>query len=248
MTRETASSFKIVCECGKKYKIRSSLEGKKARCRNCNEVLRLTADEFESQESNEEPNKCTECGGSVSGSRTKCILCGYRTYRMDNTTNEPIEDQRSEISRSILDISKLNSPSISFLAVAAITIACLVFFQSHLTGVQFLGLYFLFGAACLIGFIAAEANSCPSGVAAIISIGAFELLGVIRLFYGLSRGMHKFGFLLGMMALGGMVIWSFYDSLTSETEFNFSGGCGGGSGSSCGGGGGGGGGCGGCGG
>lgn len=129
----------------------------------------------------------------------------------------------------------------------------LTLLTQDLNGPDFLVFYLVLFFVTLFGggIVRAKLKQVPGvGVLALV---LFEAVGVIRIITGLEKGMHKFGFLIGLMIVGGFVFVFKFLSRSSGSgrdggsDFFFIGGCSGcGGGSGCGGCGGGG--CGGCGG
>lgn len=157
-----------------------------------------------------------------------------------------------------LDASLNPSPDldrfpIALMLAAALAVAISVTAASMIgrpmRGPAFLGLYLVtfaatFGAATLLRHAWRD-----TWVLSVAGFVAFEMIGLIRMADGLSRGMHKFQFLALMMIVGGLAF--FVRAKEDGSGHGLFGHCGGGHGGGCGtsscGGGCGGGGCGGCG-
>ncbi len=165
----------------------------------------------------------------------------------------------SYLDRIVLELEGSDSSSLGTLwhdpkikiaaGLGIITVLVAGMHQIELTGPEFLSFYFALGVGFCIAFLIARFTGCSATVFIILLL-AFEAIGLMRLGYGLTQGMHKFETLGQMMLLGP---FSFLMVSAVGQGGSSGSGLGGGcsSGSSCGGGGGGGcggGGCGGCGG
>jgi len=133
-------------------------------------------------------------------------------------------------------------------------VLALSYLTQDLKGQAFLAFYLVLFFVTLFGGGIARAKLKQVPGVGVLALVLFEAVGVIRIITGLEKGMHKFGFLLAIMIVGGFVfVFKFLSRSAGSgrdggSDFFFIGGCGGcGGGGGCGGCGGGGG-CGGCGG
>jgi uncharacterized membrane protein YgcG len=164
-----------------------------------------------------------------------CSNCGYdkRTAEVD----------KAAVHTADIIFWRLLVPVVAIIAV----ISCLI--QTRLDGVGFLVFFAFLGICGMFTVIGSRFHNLEERTCFLCLI-TFELIGIVRIIYGLSIGMHRFEFLIAMMILIPVPIAA-AASDQGVLGSHGGGGCGGGGGGGggCGGGGGGGGGgCGGCGG
>lgn len=136
------------------------------------------------------------------------------------------------------------------MGISVCLIGAMSFYQPVLDGPQFLMVAVLLAAVGMCLTLVAKPMEWGTGRVAVMSLITFELICLIRIMWGQSHGMHKFGFLVGMMVIvpviavvgcfgsiggvGGSGHHSFFSSC-SDCGSSCGGGCGGGCGSGCGG-------------
>ena len=235
-------SIRVHCAaCDRAFRARTSLIGTTKPCPGCEQPLRIGSTAAPKTYAVKSPASDILQEAQSTSVLQQAMYDASAVSRFD----EP--DQHVSESKTLAD-KKFWKVAI---AIALGLIATISLFQQALTGPMFLmvaaGL--LVAGVCLV-FAARMHNWGESRVAG-VSFFVFETVCVIRLVYGYSHGMEKFGFLFGMMLIGpllaGMLCFGspnddggggwFFSSCSGCGSS-----CGGGCGSGCGGG------CGGCGG
>lgn len=189
--------------------------------------------------------RCQAC------SRPFVIKNGIPGKKLEDVTWE--DEKPKELEREIPRLTTENylfAMSLTLLWVGAAT-----WYSYPMSGPEFLLFYVIIFLFTWLGSLALRSALAQYGqLVTVVGLLVFESVGAARIATGLFRDMHKFGFLVLMMIMGGFFF--FIRFLPSSgpaaagtcnllTTCSGSSGCGGGCGSSCGGGCGGGG-CGGC--
>ena len=221
-TSQTASRVKVACPCGKTYRCRPKAVGQQLRCR--------------------------ACGASVTSvDVTSADVTSADVTPVDVT---PVDVTPVDVTPS--DVTAVDTWKLAMLLTfTGGTVLSLGLLQTLLDGMTFLRVYAVFGFLCVVLASFLPRWKFPTFITGLLPLLAFEATGLIRLWYGSSHGMHRFGFLKVLMFIAPAFLLLLFAKadVANGHSYNSTWG-GGGGGGSCGGGscGGGGGGCGGCGG
>ena len=243
------------CDCNRRFRAKSSLAGRTVKCPHCKRPISIPSQKSDAFALDVDVNadgraeaapqasavgldweRCPECSGAQLKTTVICNNCGYnkRTAEVAKAT---------AVAADITFWHRL-VPAVAIVAV----ISCLV--QTQMNGMEFLMLFAVLGICGFATAIGSEFHNLGKGRTFVLCLIAFEVIGIVRIMYGSSIGMHKFDYLtmmmFGMPFLGTMALFGKSGGGSNDSGW-FGSSCGSGSGSSCGGGCGGGG-CGGCGG
>ncbi len=235
MSTTKQARIKAACRCGKKYRVRADLAGKRGRCK-CGLTF-VVPDPSEAVEP-EPTKKCPWCETRIKQSESYCSTCA------DEAAWKASEESASE--------SRPWWKELSFQIAAglcAVTVLVTSVYQTSLSGPEFMSFFLVLGVVLLFAGLGGRAILGSTAIA-VLCILTFEAIGGIRILYGTSQGMHKFSNLTSMMFVGGFLSWSVLfrgagggGSSSSSSGFFSGSSCGSSCGGGCGGGG-----CGGCGG
>ncbi|MGI9442653.1 MAG: hypothetical protein ACR2N1_09320 [Rubripirellula sp.] len=241
MSTAALSRIKTACSCGKKYLVHADLAGKRGKCK-CGKVFTVpTEDEAVA---NIPERMCPWCGTWITADESVCEACEREAAKEDAASENAATRGSPQPFKAPKDCMPWWSSTKHQVigGICAVTVLIAGIYQTHLNGADFINFYFGIGLACCIAIFIARLTSCSVAVFVMLLV-TFEAIGAIRYGYGLTQGMHRFGFLGKMMLFGPVGIFA----IPYLDRLNSSGGGGSGGGGGCGGGGCGGG-CGGCGG
>jgi hypothetical protein len=194
-------------------------------------------------------SRCPMCASSLTAEATICPSCGYQPETDTSASDHPdVVDLDAAWLKIKTDFPSQVRPWCCTWGLVSLAIVMIVsVYQTTLDGPQFLGFFTIFVWSAVISVFAMRFLARDYlGRYVLAAILTIELIAIVRLGYGVSHGMSRFGILFEMM-FGSPIVLALSASATDGGSSGFSSGsCS--SGSSCGGGGCGGGGCGGCGG
>ncbi len=245
MSKTTSSKFRVTCKCGKKYLVRSDLEGRKVRCRNCNEEL-----ELKRRVAKKEPIWCPVCFSKLDRKDPVCKSCNRKNEEYGPAPKIPEKTPGilSLIAASLINLLPQNPVQRSWIIVCSLIVIVISILQIWCSGPVFILLFFCLGVGLAITCICARMTSQFTMGRALIGILTYEAVGLIRLAYGFTHDMHRFGLLVMMMFLGPLILlcvasigsggsadWSSNYHSCSSCGSSCGGGCGGGGCGGCGG-------------
>jgi hypothetical protein len=195
--------------------------------------------------------QCPCCGSELLPDVALCLECGYDLESGEQLEQGEALTDKSPQTKSALRLREQTEALQNFsrfTIATGILVLIASFSQIFMSGPTFLFMYFLIGLAGCVAILMAHGTHAilPLAPTLAICFVAYELIGAIRWWYGVTQGMHRFTILMWMMILGPAAVA--VALISPHVDFAGGGGGGGCGGGGCGGGGCGGGGCGGCGG
>jgi hypothetical protein len=180
--------------------------------------------------------KTYRCRPKAAGQPLRCRACGASVTPIDV----------APIDVAPIDVAPVDTWSpLMLLTITGGIVLSLGLLQTLLDGKTFMFVYLTFAFVCVVVGAYLRSWKIPTFVAGFLPLLAFEAIGLIRLWYGSSHGMHRFNGLKFLMCIAPAFLILLFAKDDVGNEHSYSSSCGGGGG---GGGGGCGGGCGGCGG